>query len=512
MEPDSITSHGLNQLFQRCTNLEVVRIQENLQGCEELQEALCNLRNLSKLEFWTVSESWKEDKLQSVAAGVSFNTHGFRAIPGSFARLTSLKTLHITLKENSTGHEVLFRMTHLEELHLESCANIFLGSLPNLTNLTELHLSMPIIVLPRATSRLVNLKDFRLFCNTMADNPSSLEQLTKLRIFSIVGPITSLPRFVATLPSLAAVTLVCPNLLDLPSSIQQWRSLKTLDLYRCVQLNELPSCVSSFSNLSRIAVGKCVTELAEILSSFSRLRRLDIQLNFVHKKLPDALSSLTQLRTLQIAACTKLSTLSNFLPALSSLQTLNIEHCRELSSLCPEIGNLTALKTLTLLACPKLQLPSDFGLLSSLEDLSLFQCGCLELPATLSRLKRLAKFMVRSMCPILLRISLDPTTLSPLEQHAELSCLQNAGRAWATLWPIYWSILLPTSLSYASSASHCSFILQAPHPNLAYGRCRWSSMLCFQGRTSSACPPWSRLLYRTLHLIPDQFLRCGPQR
>jgi len=326
-------SAGLDQLFQRCPHLEVVRMQLDLPGCEELPESLCSNRSLQKLEFWTLSESWKEDKLQSVATGVPFNTHGFCAIPESFSQLISLKTLHITLKENSTGHEVLFRMTALEELHLESCASIFLGGLPALTNLTELHLAMPVIVLPRSTSRLVKLKDFRLFCNTMADNPASLEQLAKLRTFSLVGPITSLPRFVTTLPSLTAVALVCPNLLNLPDSIEQWSSLKTLrtlDLYRCLQLSALPTSLSSFSKLSRIAVGKCIAELAGDLPSFSRLRRLDVQLDFVHEKLPDALSSLTQLQVLQIAACTRLSTLANFLPALSSLRTLNIEHCREL--------------------------------------------------------------------------------------------------------------------------------------------------------------------------------------
>ncbi|KAL6128929.1 hypothetical protein ACLB2K_072282 [Fragaria x ananassa] len=117
----------------------------------------------------------------------------------------------------------------------------------------------------------------------------------------------------------------CHELKTLPRSILL-KSLKTLDLSHCINLEMFPEISEDMDALSVLSLYQ--TAIKELPSSIERLRGLQsLDMTFCRKliRLPDSICNLAKLRSLKLKDCSKLSKLPENIGNMDSLLELEVD-------------------------------------------------------------------------------------------------------------------------------------------------------------------------------------------
>ncbi|XP_059075569.1 disease resistance protein RPV1 isoform X2 [Cryptomeria japonica] len=174
--------------------------------------------------------------------------------------------------------------------------------------------------------------------------------------------------------------------------LESLRSLETLVIKNCTELNVLPSLAEATSLKDFDLRGCNKLEKIESLGSLRSLERLIIYDCTELKALPN-LAEATSLKKFDLRDCNKLEKIEG-LESPRSLETLTIYDCTELNAL-PSLAEATSLKKFDLRDCNKLEKIESLESLRSLERLTI--CDCTELKAlpSLAEATSLKRFVLR---------------------------------------------------------------------------------------------------------------------
>ncbi|KAK9940374.1 hypothetical protein M0R45_017038 [Rubus argutus] len=250
--------------------------------------------------------------------------------PEAFASMTKLRLLKIDWSGSNCTHylgrDLKFLSHQLRVLAWRGCP---LKSLPyNFQPLNLVCLSMPcshIGQLWEGTKPLGNLKSINLSDSQKAFDLTEAPRLMKL----ILEGCTSLFEVHPSLwyhDTLVFLNLKgCRVLKMFPSSICM-RSLRTLDLSGCSNLDKFPEILEDMVWLSEIGLDE--TTIKELPSSIGRLRRLKV-LSMRNCRslvsLPESICTLAYLQELYLAGCSKLYTLPDNLRNAQALTILEVQ-------------------------------------------------------------------------------------------------------------------------------------------------------------------------------------------
>ncbi|XP_017979683.1 PREDICTED: disease resistance protein RGA2-like [Theobroma cacao] len=173
---------------------------------------------------------------------------------------------------------------------------------------------------------LTDIKDLEVLLEEFLQN---LTSLTSLWLSDCPILESLLPQKMSCLTSLQVLCVKnCHNLRAFPDWILNLTSLKTLEIWGCIELQYMPEGTHQLTSLNKLSVGNCPNMRA----------------------LPDWILNLTSLKTLEIWECLELQYMPEGTPRLTSLEEL-IVYCHNLRALPDWILNLTSLKDLYICEC-----------------------------------------------------------------------------------------------------------------------------------------------------------------
>uniref|UniRef100_A0ACD5Y294 Uncharacterized protein n=1 Tax=Avena sativa TaxID=4498 RepID=A0ACD5Y294_AVESA len=232
--------------------------------------------------------------------------------------------------------------------------------------------------LPEAIMDCWNLQALHVInCYRFAMLPESIGKLRKLRTLELshVGGLESLSQSIGDCHNLESLHMIdcsdfkkipdsfcqnenlrlliivhCRSLPHLPSgSFQKIRSLETINLSRCYNLEDLPSSfVCGELHTLKLCELMDLTVLSESITSLSNLKHLDLKGCRGLVELPAGIDNLKKLVVLNLKGCSGLVELPAGIVSLRRLVVLNLEGCHELRGLPAGLGQLTRLETLGL--------------------------------------------------------------------------------------------------------------------------------------------------------------------
>lgn len=175
-----------------------------------------------------------------------------------------------------------------------------------------------------------------------------------------------------------------------PEMISTFKSLETLSLHGCSQMEKLPKNVGNLAELTQFKVHG-PNRLAALPKSFYRLVSLT-SLDLSHcdqlKHLPANIGHLKNLTRLHLKCCTSLEVLPDGVCSLFALLKISLDGCTKLMAIPEKIGDCRELVKVSLRQCSSLTyLPESIGLLKELQELALQECPNLRVyPKSLCRL------------------------------------------------------------------------------------------------------------------------------
>ncbi|KAF8039336.1 hypothetical protein BT93_B1771 [Corymbia citriodora subsp. variegata] len=272
-------------------------------------------------------------------------------------------------------------------------------------------------------SAFTNLEILILFgCRKLKQfHPSiwKLKSLISLDL-SLCHNLNELPKEVGELQELKKLLLDASGITKIPISIHSLRKLERLSVKYCHSLVEIPLSFGNFSSLKELDLNYCksLRELPSSLGSLFSLKELDLGYCKLLTKIPDSIGNLSSLEKLELSHCESLRELPSSLGSLSSLKELDLGDCKSLTEIPDSIGNLSSLEILVLSRCESLrEIPSSLGSLSSLKELDLGDCKSLtEIPNSIGNISSL-KILELGGCQSLREI---PSSLGSLSSIKEL--------------------------------------------------------------------------------------------
>lgn len=304
-------------------------------------------------------------------------------LPGELANLHNLEVLHYGGINDGRIPDVIFRLSNLRELYIDTGARDPIVEIPsaigNLTELEILHIQWSGITdLPSEITNLTNLHTLNLHHNNLTELPSEIFQIPNLRILNLNhNEIRELPPEIENLTYLQELHLNANHLTKLPDSIGNLSQLEQLH----VTFNDLTSIPSTIGNLNQLLeLDLTMNLLTEIPSEIGQLENLEI-LNLVANQLteiPPEIGNLIQLTHLYLHR-NHLMELPDEIGDLRNLEVLSVgtryEYLgntdNQIIEIPDNIGNLTNLRELHLALNPIQSLPSSISRLKNLEWLDL---------------------------------------------------------------------------------------------------------------------------------------------
>lgn len=257
-----------------------------------------------------------------------------------------------------------------------------LSSLQNLHKLTYLNLSgctnlrdLQEISGSRGYLDVVKRGDIKNFLNNVCQlnftflSSSITSCITNLSLYSSSSSISQ--KFPMNLTSLR---LGGTTIEVVPSSIWCLPSLVLLDLHDCRKLKSVSTSICKLKSLETIFLDGCsnLEEFPEILETMESLSFIDMS-GAAIKKLPESIENLIGLSELRLDNCQDIEFLPNTLCNLSRLVSMVLDNCSKLQTLppCPLDLQLLSLKN-----CGSLKLITELP--SSIDELDASYCTSLE--------------------------------------------------------------------------------------------------------------------------------------
>ncbi|GLJ48057.1 hypothetical protein SUGI_1014710 [Cryptomeria japonica] len=314
-------------------NLKKIIVRHIVRGNDilfELPQEFCYLQSLEHLKITSCEKlSSLPNNFGELANLQQLNLEyctKLKVLPDSFKNLTLLEHLNLDhcreLIINSESH-VLENMTKLGYLNLNQCKKVEELRLPGVSPLTKLYLrGTSLKELPPNIFQLTKLTDLEIGSQFLQVLPSSVENLSSLTRLAIiwckrlealsdslehlnclkdlvieVSGVKCLPTLPATLKNI--VVRDCSVLKDI-TGLQALRSLETLLITDCRELNRLPASFEGLTSLKKLRISRC-SEL-EVLPSLSGITSLkEIDLKYDHKlKRVEGLENLISLEELEV--------------------------------------------------------------------------------------------------------------------------------------------------------------------------------------------------------------------
>ncbi|KAL3745195.1 hypothetical protein ACJRO7_014326, partial [Eucalyptus globulus] len=197
--------------------------------------------------------------------------------------------------------------------------------------------------------------------------------------------------------------------------LSTFKRLEILDLFDCVNLEELHPSIGKLASLIELDLTDCIsiTKLPESIWNLRNLRVLDISGTHI-TELPDAIGMLAKLQELRAWVC-NLEGVSSNICKLTSLEELYVDYCEKLQELppsgltylpssltdlviawpgqsLPHLSQLTRLKKLCLSHCHRLECVPELPI--GLSELNIARCEKLKAFTNLSDLKHLREFSI----------------------------------------------------------------------------------------------------------------------
>ncbi|XP_042754508.1 disease resistance protein RPV1-like isoform X1 [Lactuca sativa] len=225
----------------------------------------------------------------------------------------------------------------------------------------------------------LNLSDCRDLVE-LSDDIWKLEHLKSLELWACLS--------LKNLPEVFQRVGCLENLKLSPDSISMPKNLKYLRLAHCDEFEKLPEDIGRLECLEVLDLTN--TKLKHLPDSINLLKHLNILILYHSRyfnKLPEDLSGLESLKDLDLS-CTDIEHLPNSICELKHLESLNINRCSRLEKLPEDLGQLECLRLLDLSRTYIKHLPDSIVMLKNLHKLDLDQCFSLEkLPEDLGKLE-----------------------------------------------------------------------------------------------------------------------------
>ncbi|KAB2596590.1 protein suppressor of npr1-1 [Pyrus ussuriensis x Pyrus communis] len=226
------------------------------------------------------------------------------------------------------------------------------------------------------------------------------EVMEKLSVLNLSeSKVKELPSSIHNLTGLRILVLQdCKELQSLPSSIHM-KSLNTLDLCGCSNLEMFPEISEVMENLSVLNLSESkVKELPSSINNLTRLRFLVLKDCKELKSLPSSIH-MKSLKTLDLSGCSSLEMFSEISEVMEELSYLNLSGSK-IIDLSSSISNLKRLCWLDLQDCKELKsLPSSICQLKSLRYVSLSGCTKFEaFPSIEENMKELRELHLDGTC------------------------------------------------------------------------------------------------------------------
>ncbi|KAK2639892.1 hypothetical protein Ddye_027687 [Dipteronia dyeriana] len=265
-------------------------------------------------------------------------------------------------------------------------------------------------------ARIPNLSYFPLLvevdirnCKSLVDFPSSVQQLNNLWNLTLKGCI-----------NIERLNLLWTAIEEVPSSIQSLTNLTELDLTECKRLKHISASICKLKSLSTLYLKNCsqLETFPEILETMEFLKSLDLSGSAI-KVLPSSVEHLNGLRKLTLSNCKNIEMLPSSICNLTSLEDLDLSECSKLEKLPVNLGNLKSLKRLEVWGTAVGQLPSSITCLENLKILNCSRCSGLTRLPPLSGLHSLPTLNLRDCS----QLEIFPEILETMEflKYLELS-------------------------------------------------------------------------------------------
>ncbi|XP_047087725.1 putative disease resistance protein RGA1 isoform X1 [Lolium rigidum] len=295
------------------TNLSRIEL-HNLQGCTQLP-SLGQLPNLQELSIRALPNIKKLDK-------------NFCGGNQAFKRLTKfvmqdMKNLEVwytrvLIDAEYKREEVMF--PNLHKLLIHGCNKLMVKPCP-----------------PVAAEWVIEVCDIIVSSWDGKGHPNIISNSTTCLEISDCHVKPDGWRLLYHLPGLCKLKLrMCNELNSLPGSIQVLTSLRSLLVFACRSLTELPEWFGNLTSLQELEINYC-PKLESLHGSMQRLTSLRL-LHLGHcdniLSLPEWFSHLISLRRLEISGCQLIKSLPRSMQHHNSLRELQIRHNPELKQWC----------------------------------------------------------------------------------------------------------------------------------------------------------------------------------
>ncbi|XP_020223666.1 disease resistance-like protein DSC1 [Cajanus cajan] len=229
--------------------------------------------------------------------------------------LEHLKKIDLSNSKNLLEVPDFSKASNLEEVELSACENLrnVHPSILSLNKLVRLNLfDCKALTSLRSDSHLRSLRDLFLGgCSRLQEFSVSSENMKKLILTSTA--ISELPSSVGTLGKLETLILDnCKSLNNLPNKVAYLRSLRSLDIYGCTQLDasNLHILVNGLRSLESLKLEECrnLFEIPDNINLLSSLRQLLLKGTDI-ERVPLSIKHLSNLEKLDLSNCKRLYSL-----------------------------------------------------------------------------------------------------------------------------------------------------------------------------------------------------------